>query len=185
MTEGARLLAVDPGFRATGWVALDYHGGPPSVIDAGVIRTARTTTKQHTYVADDDARCLREIHRGLMSAVLRYLPDVLIAETPAGSKSSRAAKAMGMVYAVVVSLAESARLPLVLVTAGEARKAAGWATSKGAVAEYVSREGVLVADWDALLRDVTPSKHEHVYDAAAVGLAGLQNDITRAIGRRT
>jgi crossover junction endodeoxyribonuclease RuvC len=174
-----RILAIDPGFRATGWVVVDVAGTRIEFVDCGVVRTEKAKGK--VLVSEDDWACCRQLASELVAVTDRYEPTCLVVETPQGSKSARAIKSMAYAYAVCASLAGVVRLPAVLVSAGAAKKAATGRknASKAAVAEAI---GFLPAD---ALAEVRPaSKREHVYDAAALVLGAWESEVVRMVRSR-
>lgn len=212
---GPRILGVDPGLRATGWAVLELlpgsadlalAGSGPSVdspivrpVDVGVITTTATSKKRGLYQADDDARCLEVLARGLEEAIDRHGPACAAAEAPGSAKGSRARSAMAYGYGVAVLTvrARTGALPLSVQVQAAKTAATGRASaSKGDVAAGVRAQ--LGADGaatlDALLGGsawpkerrgggIKPKLREHVYDAVAVALAAMDSDVVRALRR--
>ena len=165
-----RLWGIDPSLRNTGVAVLRVVNGVPVVEHATVISTKPAAKKRHTYQADDDVRCLREIGDRLNALAGDYPPDFLVSETLAAAKGQRAAMAMGMAFGAVVGWATSRRLMVVPVSARDAKQAATGdaAASKKDVAWGVTHK---LGDLGEVLPSVTASRYEHAYDAAAVALA--------------
>lgn len=185
---GPRILGIDPGLRATGWAVLELVPEGVRPIDVGVITTASTSKKRGLYQADDDARCLEVLARGLEEAIDRHRPACAAAEAPGSAKGSRARSAMAYGYGVAVLTvrARTGALPLSIQVQAAKEAATGRASaSKDDVAAGVRAQlGVDgAAALEALLEGIRPKLHEHAYDASAVALAALDSDVVRALRR--
>lgn len=195
------IMGIDPGYCTTGWVIVDTdppeRAGVPlgnRSIACGVIRTAPEVGKG--YVHEDTWRRCRVLSEGLAMAEaiaeqLTYAQtqvafpwpqtDCYVVEAPAGSQSAKAASATAMAYAICA--AHTGGSPSVLVTAGQAKKAA---TGNVRASKAQVQAGVLVV-WPELeamaLAAVgkAESKVEHIYDAAACVLAAWDTDTVRAV----
>jgi crossover junction endodeoxyribonuclease RuvC len=69
-----RVLGIDPGLQVTGYAVLEGRGGFPSVLEAGVIRTAegRKTT--------DLAPRLRSLYDGIVEVIDQFHPKTMAVE---------------------------------------------------------------------------------------------------------
>lgn len=176
------VLGIDPGLRATGWAVLVLEPARgPALGAAGVITTKPTPKRRGFYQADDDARAIDAIARGLEDACARWSPVAAAVEVPAGGKGSRAVRAMAMAHttAVLVARAELGVLPLSIQIGDGKRAATGDATaSKEAVAEGVRRL-LGTEDVARCIERVPPRVQEHALDAMAVALAALDADAVR------
>lgn len=175
------LLAIDPGFRNTGWIVVRVDLGAPSFVACGLIRTKKSKRKVLTAV--DDWRCYQQITRGLSTVMRLNDPRAVVVETPAGSKSVRAARAMASAYAICSVLAEIAEVPAVLVSADDAKVAATGKRngSKAEVAAAVASFVDPVHLAEAVGRAKT--KAEHITDAAALVLGAWERDVVRMLRR--
>lgn len=175
------LLAIDPGFRNTGWIVVRVDPGAPFFVACGLLRTKKST--KTVLQSHDDWRCYRAILRGILSAAAPYAPSAMIVETPAGSKSVRAARAMASAYALCAAVSEFARIPAVLVSADDAKLAATGKRngSKAEVAEAVASFVDPVHVAQAVGRAKT--KAEHITDAAALVLGAWEHDVVRMLRR--
>jgi len=172
----ATILAIDPGFRRTGWVVVDVHGDGIIPVECGLIETQKATGK--VLVAVDDWECCRIITRELIAVACIHEARCIVVEAPAGSKSSRAAKCMALAFACCAAVAEVYERPAVLVSADRAKKAATGRrnASKDDVAAAVAH--LLPPDWG----DPWPrSKREHITDAAALVLGAWESDVVRMV----
>lgn len=176
-----RILSIDPGIVGCGWAV--FETGPLQPVAAGCLRTAKRTRKTTVRVADDDARRVADLFRGLLRIARDHLAAGLVAELPSGgAQGARANRCMGMASALVVCLAEALELPTEWITPGEVRKAAEQARSKNEVQRYV------LARWPWFAR-VAPgwpaAEWEHVADAAAAAAAAEHGRLVRTLTRRT
>lgn len=179
----SKVMGIDPGFRATGWALVDV--GRDEVVGAGLVRTEKSARKVPTY--SDDWRCLQESTRQLARVIEHYRPSALVVEAPVGSQSSRAALAMGYAFATLASLSQTTKTPVVIVQAGDAKKAVagGRAASKEAVAAGVLARWpeLMGMAFDAVGRAKT--KVEHIYDSAALVVAAWDSDVVRMARRHS
>ncbi len=175
------VLGIDPGYCATGWVAIDV--ARDVVIGCGLIRTAKDTRKVLRH--EDTWRRVQLLARQLGRIVEHYEPDALVVEAPMGSQSATSASAMAMAYAIVACLSQRLDVPAVRVQAGDAKVAA--AGSRAASRDHVA-EGV-VGRWPELYATAydavgrAKKKIERVYDAAACVWAAWDNDLVRMARR--
>jgi Holliday junction resolvasome RuvABC endonuclease subunit len=119
-----RLLSIDPGFCHTGYTVYDISKEGVKLIGHGCVSTAPSNKKLKLRVADDTARRVQELVRGLRQVIVDNNVSGLAAELPSGgSKSAAAGKAMGIAIAVSAALAEFEDLPCEWVSPGDVKKA--------------------------------------------------------------
>ena len=106
------VLLLDPSLRAFGWGVVDGK----RIVDCGCIQTKAVKGKK-------DMDDLSTIFLELCSIVDELKPLEIISEKPIGSKSNRAAIALGYTYALVVAVAARYNLPLTFVQARSVKKA--------------------------------------------------------------
>lgn len=87
---GPVILALDPSFTATGWVAIDLVS--ELVVGAGLIRTK--PPKERMTAAEADGRRGLTIQRGVVAAIREHRPVIIAQEGNAGSKSAKSAAAL-------------------------------------------------------------------------------------------
>jgi len=108
-------LACDPSLCAFGWVIVEDD----ILVDAGVIETSKITGK----VTESDTERVIKIAETLKELVVDYGFSQICSESPMGSKSSSAVKALslvkGMLLGFVVGLGIS---PIEWVSARDAKK---------------------------------------------------------------
>ncbi len=166
------VLAVDPSFRNTGWTAIVCYGGW-EVFAAGVIRTS----KADGYRGEDNHRCSVLLAQGLSDVISQVSPDLIVAESQAGSKSSKAAQLQGMGWGVLSAVAYLHDLEIIQARPQQIKKfLTGQRTAskddiKAAVCAFFPALENLITD------EISPkSKHEHAYDSVAVFLT-LEDEI--------
>lgn len=86
------LLAFDPSFTATGWVAIDLSTS--LVVDVGLIRTKPPGASERMTAAEANGRRGLAIFEGAAEALRLHRPAIVAAEGNAGSKSAKAAAAL-------------------------------------------------------------------------------------------
>lgn len=202
-----RLLAIDPSLTATGWCVVEL-GAEPALLAAGVIETKPTPkAKRHGATqCEDDMRRAAYVYGQLSRVERRHTPAIVAVEAAAGSKSAKAAKALGIAQAAVACFVyECFGGRAVYVTthaAGEAcglaptQRVAGGRTAeesdaarkarKAAIAEAVIARYGLGAWADALgahhdFDGALLPRYEGAHDAAAVALAAWQRPEVAAV----
>jgi len=169
------VLAIDPGYRCTGWILIELDCDEGTPIDCGVIRTKRDSTED---LAKDDWRCMRLLFGGLLAVAEAGTLEAVAVETPAGSMGARPATCMHMAFAVCMGIAF--KYPSELVTAGEAKLAACGDRN----ASKVSVEIAMATRWPGLVDlidslGIPVTKEEHIYDAASVAHAAWDSNVFR------
>lgn len=166
-------LAVDPAFRNFGWVLQDED----SIYAAGVIRTEKDKDKK-TLISEDNVRCALHISNRLEEIAIRHTRDhgyqarLVHAESQVGSKSSKAAQLQGMAWGVICgkfsngwTIHQMQPQTVKKIICGK-RTASKEEVEDAICLRYPGlRELALAAVGRA------KSKAEHIYDAAAIGLA--------------
>lgn len=170
------IMGIDPGFRATGWLVADVTATGPRYRACGLIRTKKSTKK--VLVSHDDAECIRHLVRTLHERIKHFAPRALAIETPVGSKSQKAVKCMSSAYTLCIALAELHQLPIVLLSADQAKKAV--TGRKGASKAEVAR-GVERLCPPSELAGYPRTLREHITDAAALVRAAWDGDVVRML----
>jgi len=118
------ILAIDPGFRHTGYAVIGFKAGKPVILKHGCINTEKATKRTKVRVADDTVRCVQEIVRALSGLIRDNAVRGIVAELPTGGgKSANANKSMGIATAVCGAVAVFHELPAEWVTPSEIKKA--------------------------------------------------------------
>jgi Holliday junction resolvasome RuvABC endonuclease subunit len=176
----SNILCVDLAFANVGCAVADVTGGKPEpILYVDTIHTEspppKKRAKMKVSIASEDLRRAKEIAVELYSLIEKYKPKVIFAEIPTGaSKSSKAAKAMGIAKGVLVAIAAIYEIPLVAITPRAAKRAAtnNVDASKSEVKKSIRKEFSYFKGWlkgrgGAILE----GKNEHVYDALSVLMA--------------
>lgn len=108
------LLALDPSFTATGWVAVDVRIG--EVTAAGLVRTKPPSAAERLTAAEANGRRGLQIRRGVVEALRYCRPAVVVQEGNAGSQSAKAAAALARAQQACLDAvdAELGALPILL-----------------------------------------------------------------------
>jgi len=116
-----RCLGVDPGSLACGWAVVERRGSRLSLVEAGVIRSARG--------ADFDQRILG-IHRRLAEAIAAHQPAFVAVESPFMEKNAATALKLGQIRGGILLTAAQHGLPVGDYNPMQVKKAVsgyGWA----------------------------------------------------------
>ena len=111
------ILSFDPSLTAFGWSIIDDSG---TIKDCGCIETSKFTNISVTY---SDTLRVTEIVSLLKSKINQYDIKLILSESPYGSKSSSAIKALSLVKGAIIGLATIESLPIIWITAGTAKLA--------------------------------------------------------------
>lgn len=165
------ILGIDGSLTATGWTRVAVMGGVAEALAESCVQTSPEAKRRRIYAADDDGRRIDEI-AGALSHQMRVV-DFVAVEAPAGSKSSKAAKALGLVYGAVRALACAHGKPLIVVQAADAKRAmtGDKAASKSLVQEHA-------AAWLGSISGNAVTR-EAIADARAVVRAALESPVLR------
>lgn len=172
------VLGIDPSFRNYGVVEASTNGKRINVREMHLICPESKMTKTVRRSSDDLSRA-HQIVKAM--APLYKSASLIIAEIPSGSQSSRASLSAG----ICLGLLASAPLPIIQVTAAEAKIAAvghktaskremmDWAYEKYPDAGWLQhkRKGVMI----------NTDKNEHLADAIAIIHAGIETDQFRQL----
>lgn len=110
----AIVLGIDPSLRNTGLAALELGATAREdrIVELQVVSTEK---RQSALVGKDDARRVGLIAQGLDGMITKHQPCALVFEVPGGAQDARAARALALATATVVTVAKLRGLPLVHV----------------------------------------------------------------------
>lgn len=112
------ILACDPSLRAFGFVIITYDG---KVIHGGCVKTESENKLRRIRKGDDDVRRLDIILNVLKKKISMYKVNYIVSELPHGSKSSGAAKIIGMMSGMMTSIAKMADVGIEFYSEGDAK----------------------------------------------------------------
>ena len=167
-----RFTAIDPSLNNLGLALMEYDPikNLLSVVKIKLVQTESLMEKK-TRRNSDDLRRADELLAGIQS--FEKLSDLMIAEVPVGTQSSRGAISNGICIGVLAAITK----PLIQVTPAEAKKATvgrgtaskdemiDWAVRNYPDAEWLRRK--------LKGKSVLVDKNEHMADAIAIGHAGI------------
>jgi Holliday junction resolvasome RuvABC endonuclease subunit len=162
-------LCVDPGFKATGVAVYDHQAG--RLVGWGCYRQdeewyAGVKKRHGTTMAD--ALHLERLVDSLKKATKGLKVGLLLVEAPGGSKSSRAAKTLGLCFGAVVGWARGRGLRIRYYTPQANKKAAAGDVN----ATKPMMEGAVTRRWPSFSwPSIPPAELGHVVDAAALVMA--------------
>lgn len=177
-----RVLALDVSLQHTGVALVEGH--PPEIIEAYCIVTKKEAKKRKIYVTDDQVRRIRQITKRLDETIWRYRPALIVAELPTGgAQSASAAAGMGIAKAVVATVAQMSRLPLLVISPTDVKLAAtGKKTaSKAEVQAAIVRRWPGLGERFASKRSATgyTGQFEHIADALGALIAAEDHELMR------
>jgi crossover junction endodeoxyribonuclease RuvC len=109
-----RVLGIDPGLNTTGYAVLEYVGGQPRLVEAGVVRG-----KTGGVLAER----VQEVHDGVAEVIATLKPDVLaIEELYAHYERPTTAILMGHARGVILLAAANAGVPVQSYRATQIKK---------------------------------------------------------------
>lgn len=181
-----RLMGVDPSLCNTGWAVIDVNEAGEFLVGCGVIVTKRGQKKLTATRCEDDMERIDSIAHGLVNAVKKYGVLMSAVEGRAGAQSARAAEAMSMAFATVMTALLLGGVSRMIISPQKAKMLVAnhiKGPSKKVIQEEV-RYRLGKSAWDDRLKDFRPKTHEHIYDAAAVALASLSHPALLYIRRK-
>ncbi len=117
LTPGLRILGVDPGLQVTGYAILEARPGGPSVLEAGIIRSA-----EGRETADMAPR-LYALYNGIDDVIGQFRPAVVAVEQLyAHYDHPRTAILMAHARGVILLAAARHELPVVSYNASRIKK---------------------------------------------------------------
>ena len=179
---------LDPAFRSTGIAIIELGASQSAdrVLHVETKLTEASPKKARVLVADDDARCIREIAAWLEEMADAYPPVVLCAELPAGAKGAKAHHALGIAKGILCTFATLREgLPLAVCTPRQLKTA----TTGKANANKDEVKFCLLEDYPEVLAVGGPTFHktkkrwEHEADALGAFHACRSSDVVRMARR--
>ncbi len=181
------ILGLDPGFANLGHTLVKYGpDGKEVPLSMGLFETEKSEKKTKVLSANDNFRRTQEISRFLRSMFdgPHGRVTAVCAEAMSFPRSSSVAAKMAMAWGVIATLTEQFDIPLLQVTPMELKVAL--TGNKKASKEDVEKSLVdrfPKGSLDALVVDVTASKHEHPFDALGAVVACRDSDVLRMARR--
>jgi len=169
-----KVVGLDPSFTNFGIAIGEYDPGygERNITRIDVVQTS-PTKKKRGGKALDDLRRAQVIAAAVKSACVDA--EIIASEIPAGSQSAKSSRALGIALGVVATAAPN----VIPVTAGEA-KSFLTGHKNASKEEMIDTAALVYPDlaWNTVTRDgeqvITASKNEHMADAIAVLLCGLE-----------
>lgn len=182
------MLGIDPGLANTGWAVIDINDAGEFLVDCGVERTSKGRIALAKTRCEDDMERLDVLVKGVVQAVQKHSVDIAAVEGRAGSRNARAAEAMSLSFASIMTSLYLVGVSRIVVSPQKVKKLVadhikGNVSPKGPIMEEVRyRLGPSV--FDEKLEGFPKRSHEHIYDAAGVALASLNHPAIMFIRRR-
>lgn len=148
-----KVLSLDPSLRNFALVKAKYNG----LVEIEDLNLVKTKPNKKLKRGEDDLRCARIIYRELEPAV--EWADVVIAEIPVGSQSSRAAWTLGIVLGMLATIPD-----LIGVSARDVKSAAGSKVASKSVVLNWATNKYPDANW-RYYRNKLTRDNEHLADA--------------------
>ena len=181
---GIVIIGIDQSLCATGIVTIYASSLAVLLERARCVTTKPDAKSRHLYQADADGLRVDEIARALIeelalasaSAEAMGLPLSVACEAPAGAKSAKAAKSLGLAYGVIRGVCTAhGRLPVVVQAHHAKKRMAGDAGASKA--DMVRAAKALLGNWGSQ----TKSGDEAIADACAVALCALDEPTLAAL----
>jgi len=162
------VLAVDPSLRAFGYCVLK---GGKYILDCGCIRTEPIKGLKD---ADSYTERIRIIAKTLSDIITKYKVDRAILETPMGSQSVAAVKALSSAQALTVSVCTVLNIPFSTIDARTVKKTLTGSrdAEKDEIMAVVASKFYDFNTWASTVNKIT---REAVSDSLAVYLASNLN----------
>lgn len=173
-----RVLGVDPGLAHLGFASLEKTSEGTRILDAGIIRTSKSTHKARK-ATDDDLDRARILWLNVNQQVCRFEPVAIGVETYTVFRPTQGGHGKGAgwkaLYSFGMALAVGFEHGLAVYTFRPTEMKRSLVGSTGAskedVEEAVRRH---VTNLDEFLDQVPDAEHEHLADAAAHALMTLR-----------
>jgi len=161
VTDGVRILGIDPGSRTTGYGLIDAVGGRLSIVACGAIAT----------VGDHSDR-LRDIFRGVADLVTRWAPNEIAIERVFVHRNADSALKLGQARAAALCATFSADLSVHEYAARQIKKAVvGSGSAEKAQVQHMVR----------LLLGLAEAPQADAADALAAAICHANSRGTRAV----
>ena len=151
------VLGIDPGTALTGYALVTERAGEPSLVEAGIIRTAASLALE---------KRLQEVYRSILALAQGYCPDAAAVEEVFFSRNVRTALAVGQARGVVLLALADAGVPVYEYKPTVVKETV---TGYGAADKKQVQEMVRL-----LLRLQEALQPDDVADAAAIAMCHLQ-----------
>lgn len=173
-----KVCGVDPGFASIGYSIVELLPQGERVVALGVIRTQKSTKKQHVLACEDNFSRAREIAVALRRLVAVHGIRAICAEAMSFPRQASVAAKIAMVWGILADLTADQNLPLVQPTPQQIKKAlCGKASASKTEVEAAVRARYRGLD----LTGIPSGQHEHVFDSLAAVVASLDSEVLRAL----
>lgn len=164
LSQAVKIVGIDPALRNTGVVSVDYFDNDIKINYARLIVTESEKIKPKSI---DDYKRINFIYTNLKPIIDKH--DLIIAEFPIGSQSSRAMVS----YAASISMLACFNKPIIPVTPNDIKTYIGIKNaSKSDSIEFVRQH---YPDFPFILNgNKILNKNEHLADAFIALLAGIK-----------
>lgn len=177
MSTGVRFMAIDPGFASIGWAIFDLSRDGVSVLAVGLVETKKATKKTKTLAAHDNWKRAHEIARQLSNLMVSYRVRAIAAEYMSFPRNASAAAKVALTWGVLAALTLwHAPMPMLQVSPQETKLETTGSRSASKTDVGAAMDAMFLG-LSALRANAAPvSKHEHINDAVAVGVAVLGSE---------
>jgi crossover junction endodeoxyribonuclease RuvC len=177
MSDGPiiQVLGIDPGFASVGIAVVRLHPVRETVMQLGVLHTAKSGVKQNVLAADDNLRRARELFDAL-NLHMAWV-TVICAESMSFPRNSQAAAKVAMAWGVIASLAQWKGLPIVQASPQTIKKAV--CGVKSASKEDVQQALRMRYGEMPGVAELAKGELEHAFDALAAVVCCLDSEVVR------
>lgn len=112
------IMTHDPSMTAWGWAIVQQN----TVIACGCIKTAPENKVKRIRKSDDTIRRVHDMNAWLLKIIEDYEVAYMVAEAPHGSQNAQAATMIGMVTAMIQTIADCKDIPVEWYSEAESKK---------------------------------------------------------------
>ncbi|MFA5186378.1 MAG: crossover junction endodeoxyribonuclease RuvC [Patescibacteria group bacterium] len=175
------IIGIDGGFSSVGWAVLELTATTETetLVNMGVIRTAKSDKKLNVLSSSDSFRRCQEIAVVLGKVLDLYSPRVVAIESLSLPRNAGVSAKIGMGYGVLAALLSARSLPMAQVSPQGVKKtlAGSQSASKACVQEALAKR--FGSPFQKRLEEFNKTVREHPADALAVAVAALTSEVVK------
>lgn len=181
---GSKVICVDSGYANAGVAVMEKLGLEWMPIELVCIQTQASDKKLNLRVADDNARRIAEVSRGIRDLVIKHrqgLRGMLVELPHAGGQNANALRAMAYSTGMMVAIIECFDLPYEFYSPDQTRAAAGVPRSSAGrdKTKKIVMDNMAVKYPMLMELFSTLERREHPADALATFEAGRHGSLVR------
>lgn len=165
-----RIMSIDSSLANTGVAIGYYFNGEIEITSIDLTETVKDKSKMIRASSDTIIRC-RQTYNFVMNIYNEFQPQIVFAETPSGSQNSSAMKSYGATCQLIATFP----IPPIEVNPREV-KLLSVGNDKATKKEMIEWASKLYPNlkWDRNKNGSLKNKNEHMADAIAIAISGIQ-----------